>query len=123
MKIIQFIPIAAGILFSGQLLAGEPQAGPDPLQPVLTILPAPAVAESTPRAPTLPVQLSPDQLDSVTAELGRDNVATQPWTALIAAGFSLHHNNNSDKGVIDHAGHLGVAVPSTVPNSRCIVFC
>ncbi|MET4131557.1 hypothetical protein ABIE62_000669 [Porphyrobacter sp. MBR-155] len=123
MKIIQYIPIAAGILFSGQLLASEPQAGPDPLQPVLTILPAPAVAESNPRAPIVQVQLSPDQLDRVTAGLGRDNVATQPWAALIAAGFSLHHNSNADKGLIDHAGHLGTAVPSTVPNSICLAFC
>jgi len=83
-----------------------------------------AAPESAQPAQMLPIRLSAGEMDRVTAGVGRDNIAEKPWfNALIELGFSLHHNLNSDQGVIDHAGHFGVAVPSTVPNSFCIAVC
>ena len=58
-----------------------------------------------------PVVLSDGEMDRITAGVGRDNVAVAPWPALTDAGFALTHLSAADQGVIDKAGHLGVAVP------------
>lgn len=123
MKIIRYAPLLAGIMISGQALA-EPTLGAAPQ----ATAEAAAVPEITDSVATRPAQaplvlLSADEMDRVTAGVGRDNVGDEAWTALLDAGFSLHHNLNSDQGVIDQAGHVGVAVPSTVPNSFCVAFC
>lgn len=123
MKIVQFIPLVAGILLSGQALAGEPLASQPQTQPGDATMLVPAASESAQPTQTLPVRLSADEMDRVTAGVGRDNVANEPWPALLDAGFTLNHNSNADQGVIDHAGFQGVAVPSTVPNSFCVAFC
>ena len=58
-----------------------------------------------------PIELTTSQMDQITAGVGRDNIALQPWPALFAAGFVPTHNGAADGGVIDHAGFDGVAVP------------
>ncbi|MHA1537426.1 MAG: hypothetical protein ACTSUD_07710, partial [Alphaproteobacteria bacterium] len=58
-----------------------------------------------------PTVMTDAQMDLVVAGAGRDNVAIVPWDALFAAGFVPTHHAAADKGVIDHAGHLGVIVP------------
>jgi len=69
-----------------------------------------------------PVELTTSQMDQITAGVGRDNVAFQPWGALLDAGFTLNHNLNSDHNNSPNI-ELGVAVPSAVPNSFCAAFC
>lgn len=121
MTIIRFVPLMAGIMLAGQAFAAPTQGAPP--QAHQDHASTSGSTSAAPQSPGRAVRLSAADLDRVTAGLGRDNVATQPWPALLDAGFSLHHNINSDNGVIDHAGHLGVAVPSTVPNSFCVAFC
>lgn len=70
-----------------------------------------------------PAPLTEAEMDQVTAGVGANNVAAEPWPALLEAGFTLNHNPNADQGVIDHAGKIGVAVPSAVPGSFCVAFC
>jgi len=119
MKSLVILPALAGFILSGQALANDspdtavhsPQASHAATAPV----------DSEARA--LPVRLSATELDRVTAGVGRNNVANEPWPALLDAGFTLNHNPNADQGVIDHAGFIGVAVPSAVPNSFCVAFC
>lgn len=82
---------------------------------------AQAAAVETPRAE--PVELTALEMDAVTAGVGANNVAAEPWTALLAAGFSLNHNLNSDAGAAQSGHLIGVAVPSAVPNSFCLSFC
>ena len=55
-----------------------------------------------------PLKLTDTQMDMVTAGVGVNNVAFQPWPALAGNGFALHQNANSNKKV---------GVPSVVPNS------
>ena len=70
-----------------------------------------------------PTVLTDAQMDLVVAGVGANNVAFQPWDALLAAGFTLNHHVSSGAGAA-HAGSLGgVAVASAVPNSCCISFC
>jgi hypothetical protein len=75
--------------------------------------------------PSKPIELTAAQMDTVTAGVGANNVAFQPWEALLAAGFTLNHNLNSDPGTVDQPNNsiAGVAVPSAVKNSFCFGFC
>lgn len=119
MKTLVLLPALAGFVFSGQALADEgPNTGGQPAQASQI---ATATIDSESRK--LPVRLSATDLDRVTAGVGRNNVANEPWPALLEAGFTLNHNPSADQGVIDHAGFIGVAVPSAVPNSFCVAFC
>lgn len=119
MKSVRFIPVMAGLLFSSQVLAADPQSRATDSQLRVAVQSAVPASESQ----QAPVVLTAAEMDRITAGVGRDNVGNEAWGALLDVGFSLHHNLNSDQGVQDHAGHIGVAVPSTVPNSVCVAFC
>ena len=72
-----------------------------------------------------PVELTDQQMDAMTAGIGANNVALVPWDALSTPPqeFSLNHNLSSDAGAAHADSLFGVAVPSPVPKSFCLLFC
>ena len=101
MKAILSAAFAAAFLMSGTVLADEARLDD----------------------PNKPIELTSAQMDAVTAGVGANNVAFQPWEALLAVGFSLNHNPPSDASPMFDGVTTGVAVPSAVPHSICFAFC
>ena len=103
MRTILVTLAAAGVLFAGQAIADDGQ----------------------------PVQLSPEQMDRVTAGVGVNNVGVEGWNGL-SGMFELAHHNSADNGIkvaTEHASPsglidqtpfdsiAGVAVPDVVRGS------
>ena len=64
-----------------------------------------------------PIELTAEQMDKITAGVGANNVAEDPWfIAVFGNGFKPAHNVAAEPGAEHAAAIEGVIVPRKAPN-------